>query len=161
MCTRALNNNNMLMCVHVCVCGLHSFQYRLKAKGSRETLIIMSLKRVTSGTWGPSSNIEYPPPFLLCPLWQWQSTLMPQQSAHPSCGSEVWCVCVSGCGRGGGGKGRGMNRWQPSGNGWGMFWMGNMPSFLTEYLGVCPSPVVQEAQRGRERWNENRWWFVI
>lgn len=57
--------------VRLCVCACAvCITSRLRAKGSRETVIIMSLKRVTSGTWGPSSNTEYPPPFLLCPLRQ-------------------------------------------------------------------------------------------
>lgn len=132
----------------VCLCSVHSFQYRLKAKGSRKAVIIMSLKSVTSGTWGPSSNTEYPPPFLLCPPWRWQSTLTANNLPMPHTGVRCVWMWRGGGKRGGGG---GSNRWRPSGNGWGMFWMGNLPPFLTEYLGVCPSPVVREAQRGRER----------
>ena len=70
-------------------------------------VIIMSLKRVTSGTRGPSSNTEYPPPSLLCPLRQWQSTLIPQQSAHRSHGSEAREGVACRRWEGGGGTGGG------------------------------------------------------
>lgn len=101
------------MCLCVCACAV-CISSRQGQGESRESVIIMSLKRVTSGTWGPSSS-----------TWGW-----------------------------------GGDRWRPE------KWMVNvlninLPPFLTDYLGDCPSPVVQEAQRGRERWNENRWWFVV
>lgn len=144
-----------MMCayVHVCVCHVHNYQCRLKAKGSHKAVIIMSLKRVTSGTWGPSSRVptSFPPlPPVTVTIYSHPPTICPSLAPWAS------SACVCSCAHDGG-----MNRWRPSENGWGMFWMGNLPPFLTEYLGVCPSPVVQEAQRGRARWNENRWWFVV
>lgn len=144
---------------------MRGFQHWLKAKGSHNTVIIMSLKRVTSGSWGALSSTEshlflsFAPRdtdnalsfhLTICPSFSWELRLCVCVCVP---GAVVWCW--EGCGAWGW-----ENRWQPSGNGWGMFWMGNLPPFLMEYLGVCPSPVVQEAQRGRERWNENRWWFV-
>lgn len=100
------------MCLCVCAFAV-CISSRLGQGESWESVIIMLLKRVTSGTLGPSS-----------------STL----------GSGVVGVYVWGRG----------DRWRPQ------KWMANvldinLPPFLTDYLGVCPSPVVQEAQRGRER----------
>lgn len=43
----------------------------------------------------------------------------------------------------------GLNRWWPSGNGSGVLWMRNLPSFLMEYLGCLPFISGPEAQRGR------------
>ncbi len=135
--------------VHVCLCNVHSFQYRLKPNRSHKTAIIMSLKRVTSGTWGPSSRVptSFPP---LPPCDSDNILSAPNNLPIPRPLSKVW---VCGCGCDGG-----VNRWRPSENGWGMFWMGNLPPFLTEYLGVCPSP---SGPRGTARTGEMKWEQVV
>lgn len=48
----------MRVYVHLCLDLVRRFQHWLKAKGSHNTVIIMSLKRVTSGSWGASSSTE-------------------------------------------------------------------------------------------------------
>lgn len=77
------------------MCG---FQHWLKAKGSHNTVIIMSLKRVTSGSWGASSSTESHL-FLSFAPRDTDNAL----SFHPTiCPSFSWdlcvCVCAWGCG---------------------------------------------------------------
>lgn len=82
---------------------MRGFQHWLKAKGSHNTVIIMSLKRVTSGSWGASSSTESHL-FLSFAPRDTDNAL----SFHPTiCPSFSWelrvCVCLGlrcGVGRG-------------------------------------------------------------
>lgn len=55
------------MCLCVCACAV-CISSRLGQRESRESVIIMSLKRVASGTWGPSSS-----------TWGWGGQVAPRE----------------------------------------------------------------------------------
>lgn len=148
------------MCVYLqAFTGVHSFQCRLKGKESHKTVIIMSLKRMTSGTRGhwvtqnPHLFPSLPPSGTKNPCW-FSATICPSFYREARCVRVcVWVCREVAMARRKGGR----QRWtggshQERDEEW--FWMGNLSLFLKEYLGVCPSPAVQEA---RQTMREMKW----
>lgn len=156
------------MCVYLqAFTGVHSFQCRLKGKESHKTVIIMSLKRMTSGTRGhwvtPNPHLfpSLPPSGTKNPCW-FSATICPSFYREARCVRVCVCVCaVKSPWRGGreGGSAEQVaviRKEMRSDSEW--------ETCLFSSKNTWVSALRQQSKRhGKrcERWNENRWRLVV